>query len=569
MNSKAVVVYGMRLVAFVVIGLIALLFINNMSIALASSSYDPDKPSNLGLNEGYVAYIYNRVYRFMNMTGDDIAEMIDNPYTPIYHEGYEGFINYHSTSTTKYFPLTVFLYNRPTFIDEKTTFTTIVQAAQPLIGKDLQTITGYEQPAKVGPLFIVDAFHIYAASIQYTPTSYQSPETYYWYNTNYHQYRSAMTTVSNYVGIPYPYTKDPMIYATNVSSIVVFYLPSTLGLNRNNYVVNIGKDPYRNESIITAGLVTSVVNYNTDPSNTIATYYVLNPLRFRYMYNSYRLTMPDIIVLISPAAGLTEEDYNYLKNHNVPVPTDGVWISLPELFVEAGAKTVIATRMLPDIYQIMLTDTQSTFSYIANDVLVKIFNYLSQNMKVEDVINKVNQDINGADNTIYTEYTNLKDYYGYLILQTEIIQQIETYIIDIYNAVKRINNIPNPESLSDLMSTWINDIDEAISELQDAMYGSYYGAIDVVSNVKLLFEDWSSIVEDAIAEACEQLVIIALGVFDMFQLGPFDTTIWQNLVDHFMASGTYGLIGAGNTDYSLGDTINPPPSPPGGGYNFQ
>ncbi len=546
---------------------IALLFINNMSIALASSSYDPDKPSSLGLDKGYVAYIYNRVYRFMNMTGDDIAEMIDNPYTPIYHEGYEGFINYHSTSTTKYFPLTMFLYNRPTFIDEKTTFMTIVQAARPLIGKKLLTIKGLEQPAKIGPLFIVDAFHIYAATIQYTPISYQSPNAYYWYNNNYHQYRSAMTMVSNYIDSIYIQSMDPIIYATESSSIVVYYMPAILGYNRYFVTsIEVGKDPSKGKTILTSGLVLSIINYDTRPGHLMNKYLILNPLSFKYnidFYNKYKIKPPDLVILISPSAGLTEDDYNYLKKHNL-VPTSGEWVSLPQLFIDDGVKAVIATRMLPDILRLkyriikmhnntatMLTDTFSTFSYIANDVLVKIFEYLSKGMNVGDIVRLINTDINGADNIINYKYLSLKDYYNYLILQTNIIHEMEKYIMALYHAVENIKDIPGPETFLSLSSFWMRTLSDALDYLADEIDKEYSYALNIVEYIRNLASNWRDIISGAIVKLCEQLVIIALGIFDMFQLDILGSNEWSELVNHFMSPSYYGIIGMGDLSYSL------------------
>ncbi len=567
MNSKAIRPITTKATSLISYTTIVLLFINNMSIALASSSYDPDKPSNLGLNEGYVAYIYNRVYRFMNMTGDDIAEMIDNPYTPIYHEGYEGFINYHSTSTTKYFPLTMFLYNRPTFIDEKTTFMTIVQAARPLIGKKLLTIKGLEQPAKIGPLFVVDAFHIYAASIQYTPISYQSPNAYYWYNNNYHQYRSAMTMVSNYIDSIYIQSMDPIIYATESSSIVVYYMPAILGYNRYFVTsIEVGKDPSKGKTILTSGLVLSIINYDTRPGHLMNKYLILNPLSFKYnidFYNKYKIKPPDLVILISPSAGLTEDDYNYLKKHNL-VPTSGEWVSLPQLFIDDGVKAVIATRMLPDILRLkyriikmhnntatMLTDTFSTFSYIANDVLVKIFEYLSKGMNVGDIVRLINTDINGADNIINYKYLSLKDYYNYLILQTNIIHEMEKYIMALYHAVENIKDIPGPETFLSLSSFWMRTLSDALDYLADEIDKEYSYALNIVEYIRNLASNWRDIISGAIVKLCEQLVIIALGIFDMFQLDILGSNEWSELVNHFMSPSYYGIIGMGDLSYSL------------------
>ncbi len=365
--------------------------------------------------------------------------------------------------------------------------------------------------------------------------------------------------VSNYIDSIYIQSMDPIIYATESSSIVVYYMPAILGYNRYFVTsIEVGKDPSKGKTILTSGLVLSIINYDTRPGHLMNKYLILNPLSFKYnidFYNKYKIKPPDLVILISPSAGLTEDDYNYLKKHNL-VPTSGEWVSLPQLFIDDGVKAVIATRMLPDILRLkyriikmhnntatMLTDTFSTFSYIANDVLVKIFEYLSKGMNVGDIVRLINTDINGADNIINYKYLSLKDYYNYLILQTNIIHEMEKYIMALYHAVENIKDIPGPETFLSLSSFWMRTLSDALDYLADEIDKEYSYALNIVEYIRNLASNWRDIISGAIVKLCEQLVIIALGIFDMFQLDILGSNEWSELVNHFMSPSYYGIIG--------------------------
>ena len=373
--------------------------------------------------------------------------------------------------------------------------------------------------------------------------------------------------VSNYIDSIYIQSMDPIIYATESSSIVVYYMPAILGYNRYFVTsIEVGKDPSKGKTILTSGLVLSIINYDTRPGHLMNKYLILNPLSFKYnidFYNKYKIKPPDLVILISPSAGLTEDDYNYLKKHNL-VPTSGEWVSLPQLFIDDGVKAVIATRMLPDILRLkyriikmhnntatMLTDTFSTFSYIANDVLVKIFEYLSKGMNVGDIVRLINTDINGADNIINYKYLSLKDYYNYLILQTNIIHEMEKYIMALYHAVENIKDIPGPETFLSLSSFWMRTLSDALDYLADEIDKEYSYALNIVEYIRNLASNWRDIISGAIVKLCEQLVIIALGIFDMFQLDILGSNEWSELVNHFMSPSYYGIIGMGDLSYSL------------------
>ncbi len=346
-----------------------------------------DNPPGLVIDKRraeYTAYIYGDAYEeYLHPYTKDVDMYIG--YTPVkYRYGYEDHV--------RYYPVSFFVYNRWTFYDEATMFTNLINYGYYLLGKRLNHYNIYDNVREpvLGPIIIVDTFHAYANSIWRAPTTdrrdkvfqrYDVPDNYY--NKWYKPFTSEI--LYEISGLHYDYKHDPLGAITNISGIAVFYLPTSPYI-----VAPIGWDKRSNKPIISSALILSIVN--SREQDRLAQIVYLNPMMFVHLENKYHGKIPDVIVLVSPAAGLNDEDIEEIKQYYPGLK--GEWIPITKLLHDLGARVVVGIKVLPDTYKFYryktgknvykYLDTAPFFPYLANDWLQIFFQYLSKGYTVKE-----------------------------------------------------------------------------------------------------------------------------------------------------------------------------------------
>ncbi len=433
--------------------LILLVSLTNMSYVIG----DNDSPNDI--------FTEDELDKTVLIYGGAYYEFVHpNSWTPIYVR-YTPYVNGRYLLDGKqyrYYPISFFVYNRLTFDEENTMFSELIDLASPLLDKSLYYVEGYDQPAKIGPILLVDVFHAYSNAILNSPVNMSKvferyDDKYNNYNTRYKPFAE---TISYYNDASYNNERDPIAVLTNLSSIAVFYVPTD-----PNLIATIGYDPRNNIYIVSSALLLSILNNN----DKLAELVYLNPFKYMYMFNERRGGMPDIVVLLSPAAGLTDDDYNFLQN--IGYKRHGGWISLPELFRRMGAKVVVGVKIVPDTFKYIkietgnnkakYIDTQSVFPYIARPWLENFLDYLSDGYTVKEAAIQAVKHMEYHQGEIFYTWHH---YMQSLLSSSDIVKEIPNLIQTLIENVKKAGKI------SALIDILINVMFMIPTRINDLMY---------------------------------------------------------------------------------------------------
>ncbi len=542
----------MRYKLLIVIVFLAVIMISIVTPALS------DNPPGLVINgeeTEYTAYIYGDAYEeYLNSHGESTDIYISYP--PLkYTQGY--------CDNIRYYPVSFFVYNRWTFYDEATMFEYLIGAGHEVLGKELVHYTVYDNTKKpiLGPIFIIDSFHAYANNIWSSPTTdniskvfqrYDAPGNNY--NVWYKPFAGAI--LSEIAGLEYDYKHDPLGAITNISGIAVFYLPTS-----PNIVAQVGWDKRSNKPIISSALILSIVN--SREHNRLAQIVYLNPMMFVHLENKYHGKIPDIVVLVSPAAGLDDEDLEEIKQYYPGLK--GEWIPITKLLHDLGARVVVGTKILPDTYDLLpiqtsqntlkYNDTPPFFPYITNDWLQLFFQYLSQGYTVE-------QSATWAASSVNYEKEN--DWYTFIQAVNWSSYQLDKII----EATERLRNLINESlKISELVLLYENGIYNFITSLDLLAAAEEYKLEEIVKEYYYqVLESSSKILIKYTINKTETFYKNAIQGFEelisMFIAGRHNEKLFQHLIINSMYGDCFSVTIIGNGNYHLNDPD--PPDPPGG-----
>ncbi len=477
-----------------------------------------------------------------------------NSWVPI-HVSYMPYMknNYPIIGDYRYYPITFFVYNRLTFDEETTMFNELISDAYNVWWKELPDINKTEVRAKIGPIILVDTFHAYANSIWETPINKKNPAKRYDTKFNYYRkfYMPYASSIYCYYHRKY-YDKDPIAALTNISSIVVIYVPTSPALVRI-----VGYDPKSKSPIVSSALVLSILNNN----GKLAQIVLLNPFKFANMYDKYRGKMPDILVLLSPGAGLTDGDYSVLKSLGYKWP--GKWVSLAELFHRMGAKVVVATKLLPDTYKYfkvktgnnkyMYFDTSSSFPYVARPWLRGFLYYLGRGYTVEKAALQALNDL--GDKTQLWYY-----YIKSLITSSNITDAITEMISELYKLVNKAQVISDTiDALIDVMMILTLRASLLHPDSVKEIIEDYYKEIILDTWKNFLVKYYNQKVSN-LNQITKELINILEGILVSFQFDDPDTA--KKILDQLTSSQQpLEITIVGMKDYKLiTDGAQDPPS---------